>query len=182
MVGTVCMCNTVLSGEPGAQTKFAGLAKQADSEVWPVSGKYFPAAHTLHSAEPLTPLYVPGAHAAQGPPCGPVKPRRQWQFATVLLPAAESECAGHAWHVDSAVAPTAAEYLPAPHLVHVDSAVAPTAAEYLPAPHLVQFVDDVAPVNDEYLPASQSEHAELPFTALYLPATQISHHSPPGPV
>ena len=162
MVGTVCMCNTVLSGEPGAQTKFAGLAKQADSEVWPVSGKYFPAAHTLHSAEPLTPLYVPGAHAAQGPPCGPVKPRRQWQFATVLLPAAESECAGHAWHVDSAVAPTA--------------------AEYLPAPHLVQFVDDVAPVNDEYLPASQSEHAELPFTALYLPATQISHHSPPGPV
>ena len=119
MVGTVCMCNAVLSGEPGAQTKFVGLARQADSEVWPVSGEYFPAAHKLHSAEPLTPLYVPGAHAAQGPPCGPVKPRRHWQFAIALLPAAESECAGHAWHVDSAVAPDAPEYLPAPHLVQI---------------------------------------------------------------
>ena len=48
------------------------------------------------------------------------------------LPAAASECVGHAEHVLLDVCPTAEEYLPAPQSVH---APFPLSALYLPAAH-----------------------------------------------
>ena len=37
-----------------------------------VVAEYFPAAQSVHAAEPVTSLYVPAAHAEQTPPSGPV--------------------------------------------------------------------------------------------------------------
>ena len=44
-------------------------------------------------------------------------------------------------------------------------------AEYVPALHWVQSVDPCS----EYLPASQLVQSAAPATALYLPASHISH-------
>ena len=61
------------------------------------------------------------------------------------------------------------------HDVHVDSALCPVRAEYLPAG---QFVQAVCPMKAEYLPAGQSVQT-LPLPA-YLPAAQLPHTVAPA--
>jgi hypothetical protein len=47
----------------------------------------------------------------------------------------------------------------------------------------VKHTDDVlAPTVVEYVPTPQSVHATLPLVVLYLPATQVEHTPPSGPV
>jgi len=81
------------------------------------------------------------------------------QEASVELPAAENELAGHVRQVAAALAPTVVEYVFAAQSVH--------------AP---------LPVAILYLPATQSVHAALPVAILYLPKTQAVHVPPSGPV
>ena len=52
------------------ELELPGHATQVDSSVAPVVGKYFPAAQSVHAAEPLAILYLPAAHAVQTPPSG----------------------------------------------------------------------------------------------------------------
>ena len=54
--------------------------------------------------------------------------------------------------------------------------------EFAKAPQLVHTLSAVAPVAVEYLPARQSEHAKLPVTLLYLPATHGAQVLLSGPV
>ncbi len=69
----------------------------------------------MHSALPLTSLYLPGAQASQSPPSGPLYPALQTQLASASLEAAKCECGGKLAH---AASPTAPLYVPASHAAH----------------------------------------------------------------
>jgi hypothetical protein len=73
------------------------------------------ASHAAHSPEPEAFLYVPTAHAAHGPPSGPVYPALHAQSVAAVLPAGASACAGQAWH---SALPAVSWYLPAGQIVH----------------------------------------------------------------
>jgi hypothetical protein len=73
---------------------------------------YLPAGQVMHSAAPVWLLYLPAMHGTQVPPLGPDEPALHMQAVKAELPAGASECVGQSKQVESAVAPTAAEYLP----------------------------------------------------------------------
>ncbi len=50
------------------------------------------------------------------------------------------------------------------------------------AGHDTQTAEAVDPTAIEYEPTPQSVHATLPLVVLYLPATQVEHTPPSGPV
>ena len=197
---------------PAGASECAGHALHAPSPVAPTAPEYLPAPQSMHAASPVPALYLPAPHPTHGPPFGPVKPASHAHSDTPPLPAGASECAGHALHVPSPVAPTASEYLPAPQSSH---AASPVPALYLPAPHSTHgppfgpvkpasqihadtpalpagafafaghaehVPSSVCPVAPEYLPAPQYVHAASPAPALYLPAAQSTHGPPFGPV
>jgi len=107
----------------------AGHAEHVPSAVAATAAEYVPAPQSVHAPFPLSALYLPAAHPVHSSEPSRVNPASQLQ---VSLPAGASEFAGHAKHVLSAVAATAAEYLPAPQSVH---APFPLSALYLPAAH-----------------------------------------------
>ena len=119
--------------------------------------EYLPGEHKLHSAEPLTALYVPALHASQSLP-SPVYPTTHWQCAASELPGGEKEFAGHATH----------------WLL--------SALEYESRGHIKHACADVEPVVDTCLPGSHWVHCAEPLVGLNLPATHASHGPPPGPV
>ena len=61
-------------------------------------------------------------------------------------------------HVETDVAPSAAEYLPSPQGKQADSAAAKVELEYFPCPHSVQTV---VPAFAEYCPSGQLWQVEL---------------------
>ncbi len=48
--------------------------------------------------------------------------------------------------------------------------------------HVRQVDEVLAPTAAEYVAVPQSVHVSLPLVVLYLPATQVEHTSPSGPV
>jgi hypothetical protein len=53
---------------------FKGHCKQVDEELALVVMEYVPGPQSLHDALPVIALYLPGSHAEQAPPSGPVVP------------------------------------------------------------------------------------------------------------
>ncbi len=75
--------------------------------------------HSVHASAPTALLYVPDTHGTHVGPTAAVNPARHVQFPTCVLPAADFEFNGQAWHVLDVLAPIAAEYVFAGHSVHV---------------------------------------------------------------
>ena len=76
----------------------AGQATHVVAFVAPAAVEYVPVKQSVHAALPVTFLYFPATHAAQGPPSGPVNPALQPTDTHALifeLPAADVEPAGH---------------------------------------------------------------------------------------
>ena len=75
----------VNAGLPAIDKVSSGHSAQVDA----VPVEYLPASQSEQATEPFTSLYLPATQGVQGPPSGPVCPRLQVQFVTVLLPAPE---------------------------------------------------------------------------------------------
>ena len=197
---------------PAGESECTGHEIHVDPSTAPTSPEYLPLAHSLQPPAPEASLYLPAPQLWHVLAFRPVKPAMHAHSHTPPLPAGASECAGHALHAPSPVAPTAPEYLPAPQSMH---AASPVPALYLPAPHPTHgppfgpvkpasqihadtpalpagafafaghaehVPSSVCPVAPEYLPAPQYVHAASPAPALYLPAAQSTHGPPFGPV
>jgi hypothetical protein len=189
-------------------------ATQDPAAVAPTVVRYVPAEQSEHPTEPLTSLYLPATQAVHVPLIASlifayVNPALQVQSNAVVLELGAFEFEGQVEHVDEALAPTAAEYVPVPQSVH---AALPLLVLYLPATHVeqtppfgpedptlqVQVVLDaaefeftgqtthaeeaVAPTVTENVPPEQSEQAPDPLKSLYLPATHAVHVPPFAPV
>jgi hypothetical protein len=115
-----------------------GHKVQVSSEISESSLEYLPSEHREHTALPLESLYVPGAHAEQLPPSGPVYPKLHTQSVILSEPVAEKVFGGHC--------------------VHVFSDVALCAPENLPRSHSVQFAE---PFTAFQVPGKQAEHSVL---------------------
>jgi hypothetical protein len=90
--------------------EFAGQDRQV------IVLEYVAPVQSTHTALPVEPLYLPGAHAVQVPPFTPVKPALQVQSLIVVLPMiSDQEFTTHATQVDA----PALEYFPASHSAHV---------------------------------------------------------------
>jgi hypothetical protein len=141
-----------------------------------------------------------------------VNPALQKQAAIAVLENIAFAFAGHAEHVEEALAPTAAEnvavpqsvqvalpvtilYFPATHAVHVApfAPVNPALHEQAATTvletdsftfegHSRQVDETLAPTVVEYVAVPQSVHVALPLVVLYFPATQAVHGPPSGPV
>ena len=99
---------------------------------------------------------------------------------------------GHSVH---GAVPLTSLCVPAPHATHAPPSgpVYPASQVQcerllLPAPdtacagHSLHAASEVSPVLVEYLPRAHRVHSPVPFTSLYVPATQASHAPPCGPV
>ena len=120
------------------------------------------------------------------------------QSAFAALPDGAVFPAGHVVQVSDDLAPKADENVSSGHVVHVASDSAPREDENFPAPHFVQLeapasanfpasqseqvLADMAPKDSEYLPDGQLEQVAEPTDALYLPAAQLVHEPPSGPL
>ena len=138
----------------------------------------------LQAPAPGCALCLPAAHAAHGPPSGPVEPALHVQFVEAVLPSGELDLAAHAVH---ASLPDAALYLPDTHAEHAP----PSGPSYpglqvqavsaaLPAAELEFSGQDehaLAPA-PEKVPAPHSSHSAIPSPAVCLPATHTSHPPP----
>jgi hypothetical protein len=157
----------------------------------------------VHAVEPIAVLYWPVLHASQAepsaPPLTPVYPALHLHAATAVLPAGDEAKVGvrQALHVDSAIAPPAAEYLPIPQSVHI---AGPVPVLYLPAAHWrhvpplgpddpvlhVQLVEAALPAGDDasedVVQAVHVDSADIPTAAEYLPTPQSVHAADPEPV
>lgn len=190
----------------------AAQATQIVGDTAPRAVEYEPARQSEHAAAPPSCLYLPCAHAWQGPAFGPVKPALQAHALELLLPAGALAPVGQAWQVLSTVAPSDAEYLPDAHSLH---ALLPVPALNLPATHtshvppsgpdepalhrhadntelpaadsecagqLVHVASDVAASAPEYLPTPHSSQMLDPTTPLNFPAAQGLHVAPLAPL
>ena len=140
-------------------------AKQSRHEVR-VGSENLPARHFWHSWLPCDGAVLPASHILQS----------EYELA----PWAEYLPAGHNSHVDSAVAPVAAENFPPSQSVHT---LDPSDAAYFPARHDVQYTTSTAPTAPEYVPIGQSSQSSselMPSNGKYLPAGQFSQESNDG--
>ena len=95
---------------PGIYEKlFCGHMVHVASRISPLSVEYFPLAQLAQDADPLTSLNLPGSHAVQFSPSGPVYPKLQTQRDE---PSGEYEAKGQEAHVLGDVAFDAVEYVP----------------------------------------------------------------------
>jgi hypothetical protein len=101
----------------------------------PVVSDHVPATQSTHAALPLLVLDLPATHAEHVPPSAPVNPALQVQAAMTVLELGAFVFEGQVKHVDKALAPTAAEYVPVPQSVHT---TLPLLVLYLPATHSEQ--------------------------------------------
>ena len=153
---------------------------------------YFPGSQSVQEAVPVSSLYLPATHGAQGPPSGPDAPEMQKQSVKTVPPLNELEFAGHSLQFTEAVLPTVPEYLPSPQLLHSHSAD-PCISLYFPATHAlqippsgpetpgvqVQFVKKELPA-DELEFVGQSLQTALPVCILYFPSEHAVHGPPSG--
>lgn len=176
----------------------------------PVDGKYVPRTHAEQRALPLTCLNFPGMHCVQVLPFSPLDPALQTQLVCLLLADDELECVGHSTHTLD-MAATTVENVPAIHGEQGESPgfslnvpathwtqILPFAPLYpelqrqsdtprLAAEELEFVGHDVhssstAPTLLEYFATTHSEHALLPFSLLYFPATHCVQGIPFCPV
>lgn len=141
-------------------TALVGQPVHVEAAVAPKAAEYVFRLQSVHDAAPVTALYFPATQVVQVPPLGPVYPRLQRQSEIAVIPVVEvTVLVGQPVHVEAAVAPTAAEYVPKPQCVHAE---APASVEYVPAPQLV--------------------HTPLPMVVLYFPASHKAHDVWFGPV
>ena len=87
---------------------------------------------SVHTAAPVTALYLPAAQGEQVPPSGPVNPTLHVQAPIALPPDPDELLDGQLVHTPDPVAPGVVEYVPAPQSVHTAVPVEPL---YLPAKH-----------------------------------------------
>jgi hypothetical protein len=127
--------------------EFKGHAEHVDKALAPAAAEKVAVPQSVHKALPAIVLYFPGTHAVQTPPSGPVNPALHKQAAIAVLETGAFEFEAHVKHVDTTLAPTAAEYVAIPQSVH---AALPALVLYLPATHNAHAPG--APV----LPAAQS--------------------------
>ena len=179
------------------------------SVVAPTVVEYWPDKQLLQATSPGAVLYCPAMHSLQVPPLGPVEPALQVQAVKTELPSRDFEFVGHPKHVETSVAPTAAEYVPISQPMQL---AGPTSALYFPGTHSkhvppsspdepalqvqavetelpkrdVEFVGHAehvetwfAPTDAEYVPITQSMHVSDPASVLYFPAMH-SEHTPAG--
>ena len=89
-----------------------GQSEHVKFAVAPTAPEYLPWPQSVQTSGPAAVLYFPAIHVEHGPPPGPVAPALHVQLVKAELPAGASDCVVQSKHVESAVAPTAAEYLP----------------------------------------------------------------------
>jgi hypothetical protein len=97
---------------PAGASELVGQSKHVESAIAPTAVEYLPCPQSLQASGPAAVLYFPAIHVEHGPPPGPVAPALHVQLVKAELPAGASDCVVQSKPVESAVAPTAAEYLP----------------------------------------------------------------------
>lgn len=143
---------------PGDENEFNSHDVHVLVSIAAVNIEYSPALQLVHMDDPGASLYVPGTHATQEPPSGPVYPTLQTHAVDTLLLGGDCEYAGQSAHVSAEVAPSTDEYVPEEQSTHVSALVAPWVVEYVPVSHRMHVLIDVAPTPTEYCPAPQSRH------------------------
>jgi hypothetical protein len=99
-----------------------------DSAVAVVAALNFPATHSVQSVvDPLDHAPVPHCEHVEEPVAKPVNDPAGHALQVEVPVERAYWFAGHATHVDSALAPTAVLALPTAHAVHVPIALAPVA-------------------------------------------------------
>jgi hypothetical protein len=73
-------------------------APQSVQVLAPTVAEYVLALQPTHVPEATAGLYVPAAHAAQGPPAGPLCPTGHWQLPSAVLALGELSVLGQAVH------------------------------------------------------------------------------------
>jgi len=89
--------------------EFAGQLEHAELAVAPATAENVLAEQLVHTAAPITGLYVPGTHRAHGPPFGPVAPVLQVHAVITELPKTQLDISGHLRHVSELLAPSVPE-------------------------------------------------------------------------
>ena len=115
---------------PGGASERVLQAWHVDSDVLPKAVEYLPRPQSEQTSGPAAALYFPASHSEQDPPSGPEEPALQVQSVKAPLPICEYAFLGQAKHVETAVAPTAVEYLPCSQKMHASG---PDASLYFPA-------------------------------------------------
>lgn len=105
-------------GLPGGASEAAGHCEQFACVLDPTCTLYFACAQSEQGPAPGAVLYFPGRHCVHIPALCAVAPASQTHCAIVELPGSEIANAEHVEHVDSAVAPIAAEYVPCEQSLH----------------------------------------------------------------
>ena len=119
--------------------------------------------HVGHDVEPVTSLYLPGTHATQAIPSGPVYPVLQTHWLSSALPVpAVFVYTGHTVH---ACDPSQSLYVPLAHSAH-----GPPSGPVNPATH----EHTVIAVTDHWF-CAHVVHAWTPVNALNLPASHPTH-------
>ena len=122
---------------PEGASEFVLQAWHVDSDVLPEAIEYLPRPQSEQTSGPAAALYFPASHSEQAPPSGPEEPALHVQSVKAQLPVCEFEFLGQAKHVETAVAPTAVEYLPCSQRIHASD---PAADLYLPATQPIHWL------------------------------------------
>ena len=85
--------------------EFAGQLEHAPTDVAPATAENVLAEQLVHTAAPITGLYVPGTHITHGPPFGPLAPALQVQAVSAELLTTELDMLGQLTHVSELLAP-----------------------------------------------------------------------------
>jgi len=89
--------------------EFAPQFEHTKTDVAPITLEKVFAEQLVHTAVPVTLLYLPGTHNAHGPPLGPLAPVLQIHDVTTELPATELELSAQLRHLSELFAPSVPE-------------------------------------------------------------------------
>ena len=120
---------------PAVESELDGHAMHVESAAAPTDVEYLPETQFVHVSDPAGVLNFPATHCVQVLPSDPVEPGLQVQAAKAEVPAGASEYDGQTKHVESEIAPIAAEYVPA---IQSAQCADPIELLYFPATHSVQ--------------------------------------------
>ena len=150
------------------------------------------APQSTHDVDPASALCFPATHDVHVPPSDPEKPALQVQAVAMRLPTGELEFDGQVSHV---AAPELGLKVPAPHDVHVPPSGPEKPAlqvqsleRMLPTGELefdgqvLHVCAPVAPTVPENVPPTQVSQIAEPGELLYVPAVQLVHAPPSGPL
>ena len=92
-----------------ADSEFAGQLEHAKLDVAPAALENVFAEQFVHTAVPVTVLYLPGTHSAHGPPFAPLAPALHVHAVIRELPATELEMFGQLRQTSELFAPSVPE-------------------------------------------------------------------------